>query len=93
MSWTDCGGIDVKKSLMIIVLAISVVAVSAAICYAICTHFELDKTASVIVCGTVLLLEFVSFNIIQDCKFDSLYFKKDDEDVTYTIRATKKGSS
>lgn len=91
MPWTDCSRIDVKKSLMIVVIAISIVAISAIVCYAICNHLELDKTTSVIVCGTVLLLEFVSFNIIQDYKSDSLYFKKDDENETYTIKAIKKG--
>ena len=91
MPWTDCSRIDVKKSLMIVVLAISVVAISAVVCYAICSRLELDKTTSIIICGTVLLLEFVSFNVIQDYKSDSLYFKKDDENETYTIRAIKKG--
>ncbi len=91
MSWTECSRIDVRKSLIVIISAILLVIVSVLACYWICDHSGLDKTTSVIACGTTLLLEFLLFNMIQDYKSDSLYFKNDDDGETYTIRTTKKG--
>lgn len=86
MPWTDCSRINVKKSIAIVVAFILIMAVSAASCYFICNYLKLDTVTSIIICGTTLLVEFVSFNIIQDYKSDALYFKKDDDDKTYTVR-------